>query len=143
VSQTILIDTGPLVSYLVRAAEHHQWAVEQWSLFAPPMITCEAVLAEAAHLLRREHQSAESLLDLLAMGVLEVDFAVQREIPSLKQLLRKYSNLPISLADACLVRMSEFSEGSAVLTIDSHFRVYRRHGRQAIPVIMPANAQRQ
>jgi predicted nucleic acid-binding protein len=136
-SETVLIDTGPLVSYLVRGSEHHEWTVEQWKRLAPPLRTCEPVLTEAEHLLRRENKSAAALLELVEAGVLAVTFAIADELPSLKQFLHRYRNVPMSLADACLVRMSEIRDRCVVMTADSRFRIYRRHGRQTIPVLMP------
>lgn len=135
--ERVLVDTGPLVSFLVRTAEHHDWACEQWQRYAPPLLTCEPVLAEAAHLLRREQQDIEPLLELVELGILEVSFCIKQELPALKQLLRRYRNLPMSLADACLVRLSELSGQCVVMTIDSDFQIYRRFSRQQIPVLMP------
>lgn len=51
--------------------------------------------------------------------------------------MRRYADVPMSLADACLVRMSELSDDASVLTLDSDFRIYRRLGRQAIPLLTP------
>ena len=54
------------------------------------------------------------------------------------RLLRRYASLPMDLADACLVRLSELHADSVVFTIDSEFRdVYRRNGRQVIPTLLP------
>jgi hypothetical protein len=52
-------------------------------------------------------------------------------------LMTKYATVPMSLADACLVRMTELNSGSTVLTLDRDFRVYRRTGRHVVPVIAP------
>lgn len=135
--ERVLLDTGPLVSFLVGTAEHHQWACDHWKRFKPPLYTCESVLAETAHLLRREHYEPEPLLELLELGMLEVTFFIKDDLPALKQLLRRYSNLRMSLADACLVRMSEIAGRCVIMTLDSDFQVYRRFGRQHIPVLMP------
>jgi predicted nucleic acid-binding protein len=62
---------------------------------------------------------------------------VASQAKSLANLLTKYANVPISLADACLVRMSELHENSVVFTFDRDFKLYRRHGRQVIPTLMP------
>ena len=136
-NESVLIDTGPLVSYLVRAAQYHEWAVEQWKRLTPPLYTCEAVLAEAAHLLRRENQSAEAVLELLELGVLKLAFSIEDEVASLKYLIHKYRDVPMSMADACLVRMSEKRDRCFIMTTDGDFRTYRRNSRQAIPLLMP------
>lgn len=103
----------------------------------PPISTCEPVLAEACFLLRDMPGGAAAVLKLAERGVLQVAFQVSPHAKSLATLMTKYANLPMSLADACLVRMTELDESSAVMTLDGDFLVYRRHGRQAIPVLMP------
>ncbi len=51
--------------------------------------------------------------------------------------MRRYQSVPMSIADACLVRMSEIYTQSSVITLDSDFRIYRKNRNQEIPVIMP------
>ena len=132
-----LLDTGPLVSFLASGLRHHQWAVEQWKRLRPPLLTCEPVLTEAAFLLGREGRNADALFELLGRGVIRVALAVQEEQPDLRALMHRYRNRPMSLADACLVRLSEIHLEGEVFTLDSGFRVYRRHGNKVIPVLMP------
>jgi predicted nucleic acid-binding protein len=82
-------------------------------------------------------------MDLVTRGVLEVSFALQEEGASVSSLLRRYRSLPMDLADACLVRMSERYADCAVLTVDSEFRdIYRRNGRQVIPTLLPPGSRR-
>src|SRR5262245_38563518 len=133
----IVVDTGPLVALLNRREREHGWAVEQFKLIRPPAITCEAVISEAGFLLGRMHRGVELLLALLARGVIEIRFSLSQELPAVTQLLARYRTAPMSLADACLVRMSEQHTGSTVLTLDHHFRLYRKHGRLVIPTVMP------
>jgi predicted nucleic acid-binding protein len=133
----VLLDTGPLVSFLGSDLRHHAWAVEQWKRLPPPLLTCEPVLTEAAYLLKREGRQADALFELLDRGVIRVALAVQQEQADLRALLHRYRNRPMSLADACLVRLSEIHAGGEVCTLDSDFRVYRRHGNKVIPVLMP------
>ena len=75
--------------------------------------------------------------DLLGSGLLEVDFSVIGESEALGKLVRKYEDLSMSLADASLVRLAELQPGASVFTLDAHFRIYRKNGRQQIPVISP------
>lgn len=77
------------------------------------------------------------VLDLLSKGVLKVDFRMLAEIEPLQELMRKFATVPMSLADACLVRMTELDAQSTIVTLDSDFRVYRRNRRQVIPTIIP------
>ena len=132
-----LLDTGPLVSFLAAGLEHHQWAVEQWKELRPPLLTCEPVLTEAAFLLKREGRDADAIFALLERGVIRVAIAVEKEQADLRALMRRYRNRPMSLADACLVRLSEIHGTAEVLTLDGDFRIYRRHGSKVIPVRMP------
>lgn len=132
-----LLDTGPLVSFLGSGLEHHAWAVEQWKEVRPPLLTCEPVLTETAFLLKRAGRDTDGLFALLERGVLRIAIGIEREQADLRVLMRRYRNRPMSLADACLVRLSEIHGSSEVLTLDSDFRVYRRHGNKVIPVRMP------
>jgi uncharacterized protein len=132
-----LLDTGPLVSYLAAGLEYHAWAVEQWRKLRPPLLTCEPVLTEAAFLLKREGRDTDVLFALLERGVIRVAVAVEREQADLRALMRRYRNRPMSLADACLVRLSEIHAAAEILTLDGDFRIYRRHGNKVIPVRMP------
>jgi predicted nucleic acid-binding protein len=132
-----LLDTGPLVSFLASGLEHHEWAVEQWKLLRPPLLTCEPVLTEAAFLLKREGRDTDPLFALLERGVIRIGVTIQEHQADLRALMRRYRNRPMSLADACLVRLSEIHATAEVLTLDSDFRIYRRHGNRVIPLRMP------
>jgi predicted nucleic acid-binding protein len=136
-SGPVLIDTGPLVSFLASDLEHHSWVCDQWKLFRPPLLTCEAVVTEAAFLLKREGLEADPLYALLDRGVLRIAIGIQEEQADLRTLMHRCRNRPMSLADACLVRLSELHATGVVFTLDSDFLIYRRHGNKVIPVIMP------
>ena len=116
---------------------HHQWTTEQFKELPAPLVTCKPVLAETAFLLSRHGEGSRRFFELLASGLLEVEFSVLGEQQALARLCHKYKELPMSLAHACLVRMAEQYADATVLTLDAHFRVYRKNGRQMIPVIMP------
>jgi predicted nucleic acid-binding protein len=132
-----LLDTGPLVSFLADGLEFHEWAVEQWRKLRPPLLTCEPVLTEASFLLKREGRAVDALFALMERGVIRIAIAVEREQADLRALMRRYRNRPMSLADACLVRLSEIHGAAEVVTLDSDFRIYRRHGNKVIPVRIP------
>ena len=132
-----LLDTGPLVSFLASGWEHHEWAAEEWKRLRPPMLTCEPVLTEAAFLLKREGRHTDPLFALLDRGVIRIGLSIQEQQADLRVLMRRYRNRRMSLAHACLVRLSEIHADAEVLTLDSDFRIYRRHGNKVIPVRMP------
>jgi len=95
------------------------------------------VLTEAAFLLKREGRDADPLFALLERGVIRVAMGVQDEQADVRALMHRYRNRPMSLADACLVRLSELEASAEIFTLDSDFKVYRRHGNKVIPVLMP------
>jgi predicted nucleic acid-binding protein len=134
----VLLDTGPLVGYLNRNDQYHEWAVQCWRALQDPLWTCESVLSEAIFILKSEDIDPEPILKLMEREIVRLDFVASDHRPDVFRLLRKYADRPMSFADACLVRMSEIAEGCQVFTTDSDFRVYRRKGRHVIPLLAPA-----
>lgn len=133
----LVLDTGPLVALLNRRDQYHAWAREVFDTVTPPAFTCEAVLTEACCLLGRVAGGADAVLALVAAELVRVDFRIDAEIDIIRSLARKFASVPMSFADACLVRMTELEPRSTVATIDRGFMVYRRNRRHAIPTIMP------
>jgi predicted nucleic acid-binding protein len=133
----LMIDTGPLVALLNARDAYHAWTIDQLKQAEPPLITCEAVLSETFFLLRSAHGGVEQLAAFLRSGEVVSRFSLDAELRPVCALLAKYADVPMSLADACLVRMSELNADFHVLTLDSDFRQYRRHGKQMIPSVMP------
>ncbi|HKV51221.1 MAG TPA: PIN domain-containing protein [Gemmatimonadaceae bacterium] len=133
----VLLDTGPLVALLNRRDQYHQWARSILDTVTPPVFTCESVLSEACFLLARVDGGPEAVLALVGADVIRVEFQIGVEIAAVRQLVRRYASVPMSFADACLVRMTELQLRSVVLTIDSDFKRYRRNRRHLVPVIMP------
>jgi predicted nucleic acid-binding protein len=137
VAEKVLVDTGPIVAILIPKDQHHQWAKEQFSVLLPPLLTCEAVLSEAQFIVHRLGGNPIAVLEMVTKGVLNLAFSLEAETERLIKLQRSYQNVPMTLADACLVRMSELHTQSRVLTTDSDFRIYRRHSRQVISLLAP------
>jgi predicted nucleic acid-binding protein len=133
----VLLDTGPLISFLVAGLAHHDWVCDQWKQLRPPLLTCEPVLTETAFLLAREGHETADLFALLESGVIRVAMRLDEQQADLRDLLRRYRNRPMSLADACLVRLAELNPNGRVFTLDADFRIYRRHGNKVIHVLMP------
>ena len=132
-----ILDTGPLVAAF-RRPEHGDpftpWAANLIRTLPYPLFTCEAVLTEAAHFLR----SPEKLLKAMERGLIVSQFQTQAAAPRLRELIKRYADQPMDFADACLVCMTEQIRDCTVITIDrSDFGIYRRHGREAIPLILP------
>ena len=134
--QKVIVDTGILVAVLNKHDRYHQWAVQQLSQIEPPLLTCEAVISESNFLLRH-YQQSNILLKWITKGALSLPFNLQNEISTVDHLLVKYANVPMSLADGCLVRLAEIYPQSSIFTLDSDFQIYRKHGNQPIPLIFP------
>lgn len=131
----ILVDTGPLVAYFNGQDQHHEWALEYFRLHPAPYLTCEAVLAEADHLLEKANVPPNTIFESIRSGALVIGFALAEHLTAVERLKLIYKDVPMSLADACLVRMAELLEGAKVMTLDSDFRIYRKHRRHVIPLI--------
>jgi predicted nucleic acid-binding protein len=132
---SVLVDSGFVVALLSRRDTHHRWAAAQAAAQALPWSTCEAALSEAFHLLGA--RGGRALDGLLRRGSLRVAFDLAVEMEPVLKLIRKYADVPMSLADGCLVRMSEVLPDPVILTTDADFRIYRRHSRHIIPCVMP------
>ena len=130
-----LVDTGFLVALLSRRDGNHDWAAAQAPRFPPPWMTCEAVLSETSHLLGGN--GTRSLAALLRRGALGCRHRFADDMDAMLRLLEKYSGVPMGFADACLVRMTETLNDPILLTTDTDFRIYRRHGRRVIPCVLP------
>ena len=132
-----IADTGPLVAFLDRSERHHAWVAHQIEGLAAPLLVCEPVLAEAMFLLRRLAPAQDALWTLLGNGALRIALHVEDHVPALEALHRKYRDRPMSLADACVVRLAELYVAHAVLTLDADFAVYRKHGREPLSLLRP------
>src|SRR5438445_4985164 len=103
----LLLDTGPLFAYLAGTDVHHDWAVKQFGILPGPLLSCEAVFAETAYLISQRGGSLSALWEFLRRGVIKLPFCLESEFEAVAVLMRRYSDVPMDLADACLVRLSE------------------------------------
>lgn len=129
-----IADTGFVVAFGNRSDHHHNWAVDLAATVTPPLLTCEAVLAEASFHL----QSSTYVLSLVTDGLLQVAFDVPKNLNRLGELAKRYKEREPGFADLCIIRMSEMYPRHAVVTVDEkNFRFYRRNRREAIPLLCP------
>ena len=129
-----IADTGFVVAFLSRSDGHHDWAREIGRAISEPLLTCEAVLAESVF----QVQSAEEVLGLLRTGFLRLAFELAEHLDEIEALAHRYRDRQPDLADLCLIRMSEIYQTLPVITVDEKdFRVYRKNGRDMIPVVCP------
>ena len=138
-ARRVLVDAGPLVALLDRRDVNHHWVQEELSRLHDPLITCEAVLSEAFFLVSRLRGGMSMFAELLADGLVatSLTFSYSQHAVEILRSLKRYANLPMSFADACLVRMSEIERDSIIFTTDRDFLTYRRNRRQPIPLIAP------
>ncbi len=134
---TVLVDTGPLIALFNRNDKHHSWSFRHFREFKPPLITCDAVLAEALYILRRDPAAVPFILGLVEKDVIVSSFSISKNAFAVRKLMTKYKDTPMDFADACVVRMTELMGDCRVWTVDSDFKVYRRNGRAIIPLIFP------
>ena len=132
-----IADSGVIVAYLDKRDEHHRWTLEQIKTLPAPYSVCESVITESCFLLSHLHNGKKNVLAMLKAGFLTIDFSLSNEIEAVENLMQKYETVPLSLADACLVRMSKLIDNSSVFTLDSDFHIHRKNGKNKIPLIIP------
>jgi predicted nucleic acid-binding protein len=134
---SIIIDTSPLVAFIDKSDDFHNWTIEVWKKSPIPLLTCEAVITEACFLLQNVYGGEDAIMALVERGTIQIDFRLNDEVKPIRDLMQRYQSVPMSFADACLVRMSELIAGSSVLTLDSDFHIYRKNRREMIDLIIP------
>jgi len=135
--QWILLDTGPLVAAINPRDTYHQWIIQQLYELNPPFLSCEAVISEACFLSHGRVKHIKAIFEWINNGSITISCLLENDKKAIEKLMVKYASVPMSFADACLVRMAELYPNSVVLTLDSDFRIYRKNRNQIIPVIMP------
>ena len=129
-----ILDAGPLIAALNSGDEHHDWAVETLARFGPPFYSCTEAIAEAAALTGQP----AAIVEMIHAGEIVLAFDLSEQTAAVLALLKKYRDRKMDLADACIVRMTELIRDCRVITLDrADFAVYRRNGRELIPVILP------
>jgi uncharacterized protein len=130
---TGIADTGFLVAFARARDMHHDWAVGVAEQITEPLLTCEAVLAEATFHLG----DVGLVLEFIADDLVTLAFDCNDHLPQLAALAKRYKDRQPDLADLCLIRMSELHPRLSIITVDKDFRVYRRNKREVIPLISP------
>ena len=135
--EVIILDAGRLVALFEKRDPDHKWARDQMESLPDSVITCEAVLTEACFLLARGGINPVLILQAVRNGFLRPTLEIADEAAALETLMSRYADTPMSLADACLVRLSEIHRDCRVFTLDRDFKHYRRFGRSVIPLLSP------
>ncbi|MBI4586280.1 MAG: PIN domain-containing protein [Planctomycetes bacterium] len=123
--KSILLDMGCIVALLDRSEEHHRACAEAVAALDGPLITCEAVIAESCHILRHLQGAPESVVENIERGVFLVPFFIKDSASQVIKLMKKYRNVPMGFADACLVTLADALGTGRILTLDQDFRIYR------------------
>jgi predicted nucleic acid-binding protein len=121
----VLLDTGCIVALLDRSERHHQQCVEAVSAMDGPLVTCEAVIAESCYLLRGLKDASFAVLENVERGVFLVPYRLTGYAAGVIRLMKKYADVPMDFADACLVGMATDYKTGRILTLDRDFQVYR------------------
>lgn len=120
-----LLDTGVIVALLDRSEKFHQACSQAVRSLEAPLVTCEAVIAESCYLLRNLSGAPEAIIENVVAEVFQLPFQLSREAVAVRQVLRKFRDRKIDLADACLIRLADEFETPDILTLDKDFQVYR------------------
>lgn len=121
----VLLDTGCIVALLVRSERHHRRCVDVVAQLDAPLVTCDAVIAEACHLVRRLPGAPDAVLENVERGTFEIPFRLDRAAKAVRGLMRRYASVPMDFADACLVHLADELDTGRILTLDDDFEVYR------------------
>ncbi|TMQ20448.1 MAG: PIN domain-containing protein [Deltaproteobacteria bacterium] len=132
----VVLDTGVIVALLDRSERNHARCVEATESIAAPLVTCEAVIAEACYLLREIHGAADAVLDNVESGVFEIPFRLTGASRGIRLLMKRYARVPMDFADACLVQLADELGTGRILTLDSDFRIYRWRKQRAFDLLI-------
>jgi uncharacterized protein len=133
-----ILDAGPIIAALNRDDRHHRWARETLARIGPPFHSCPEAMAEAAAMTNQPG----AIVEMIQAGEVVLAFSLADQAASVLALLKKYADRNMDLADACIVRMSELTRNCRVITVDrTDFSVYRRNGRDLIPIVAPPTAK--
>jgi len=121
----VLLDTGFIVALLDRSESFHKTCARTVREVQAPLVTCEAVITESCYLLRNLSGASEAVIENIAAGIFQIPFQLSRDTAGVKQVLRKYKDRTIDLADACLIRLADQFGTADILTLDQDFAIYR------------------
>ena len=125
-----------MVALLRRADQHHARCVAALRRIRDPLGTVWPAVTEAMFLLSDRPDAQSGLADKLAAGAISLLSLDRRDVPRIRELMEKYADLPMDLADAALVRVAERDGLRSVFTIDRRdFNVYRLKGGRRLIII--------
>lgn len=132
----ILIDAGPLVALVDADDQYHERCVDCLKSLREPLATVWPPLVEALYLLGDLPQGQEALWEMLERGAVQLLRLDLADVPRIRELMIKYADRPMDLADAALVRVAERDGIRKIFTVDrKDFAVYRLHGRARLGIL--------
>ena len=134
---SVVVDTGPIVAMLDADEANHDWVMSQMQRLRAPLVTCEAVLTEAAFLMSRAGVDSSIVPQLVTRGFVTIAKLFDDDAAQIVRLMARYRNVPMSLTDACLVKLVERTPNATLFTLDADFSIYRQKGRRLIPLLSP------
>jgi predicted nucleic acid-binding protein len=123
--KAVLVDTGFIVARLDRSDNYHEQCLSVVDGMDGPLVTCEAVIVESCYLLRHLSGAKSAIMENVQQGIFQIPFTLAHRAAEVARLMKKYADVPMSLADACLVDLATQTESGQILTLDSDFRFYR------------------
>lgn len=136
-NKIIIIDASALVGLINKKDRFYQWTIQTIASLSFPFLTCEAVITEACFLLQNVYGGEDAVMGLVKTKKIIIPFQFSEQVDAIRELMQRYQSVPMSFADACLVRMSELIAGSCVLSLDSDFYIYRKNRKEMIDLIIP------
>lgn len=132
----VLLDTGVIIALLDRSERYHEASVEAVNAVEAPLVTCEAAIAEACYLLRGIRGAPDAILENVERGIFQIPLRLDAAARPVRTLIKRYANVPMDLADACLVYLAERFETGSILTLDADFKVYRWSRRRPFDLLV-------
>jgi len=132
----VLVDAGPLVAILDRGDRDHEWCVAALKTVRDPLVTVWPALTEAMYLLGGSWEAQKALWSRLETDALALAPLDETDAPRMRELMEKYRDLPMDLADAALVRVAERDSLTEIFTLDrKHFSLYRPGRRRRFSIV--------
>jgi predicted nucleic acid-binding protein len=133
---SVLLDSGVIVALLDRSERHHERCKAALKALSGPLLTCEAVIAEACYLLRGQAGANDAILENVELGNFLIPFRLDESASSVRALIKRYARVPMDFADACLVSLADTFGTGRILTLDSDFQVYRWRRTRTFDVLV-------
>jgi uncharacterized protein len=132
----VLVDTGFIVARLDRSEKYHAQCIAAVKGLPGPLVTCEAVIVESYFLLRHLDGAMEAILENLRQRIFQIPFNLVDRAAEVERLLKKYVDVPMALADACLVDLATQTGSGRILTLDGDFKIYRWGKNRAFELLI-------